>query len=68
MFLVSLAFAFWAFVLAFHIFQEYGKSVIAALVTFIISFIALTYELNTLSTIMLLFFPLLTIFLTFKKD
>lgn len=68
MILVSLAFAFWAFILAYHVFQEYWKSGIAALVTFILSVISLTYELRTLSFILLLSLPLLTIFLTFKKD
>ena len=61
MIIFSLAFAFWAFLIASNIFNSFWAWLATAIITFIIMAIAVTYELAVLLGIVIVVLALMTI-------
>ena len=60
-------YAFYSFVLAYAIFAEFWKSGIVALIVFILTAIAVVYDIMALLAVFTIGLPLLTIILVFAK-
>lgn len=67
MIIATLAFAYWAFLIAYNLLQNLWKSVLVAIATFFVSLIAITYDVIALLVIVIVALLVLTLVLVLGK-
>lgn len=67
MLLTAFCFAFWAFILASNIFDKFRSWLIAGIVTLVLTYVSMKFELMVLFLILLLGLTLITIYLVITQ-
>ena len=68
MIIASIGLAFWAFLIAYELLPKLWQSVMAAIVIFFATMIAITYDITALLAIIIIVLPILTILIAIGKN